>query len=59
MILINDVVFQLVSFIEYIGCMSKKHDIKSTEGIVAQYISYKEIGMQFVCHDDACGTNRR
>ena len=33
--------------------MSKKHNIKSTEGIVAHYISYKEIGMQFVRHDNA------
>ena len=53
MILIDDIVFELVSFIEYIGRMPKKHNIKTTEGIVAHYISYKEIGLQFVCHDDS------
>ena len=53
MILIDDVVFELVSFIEYVGCMPKKCNINTTEGIVAHYISYKEIGLQFVHHDDS------
>ena len=53
MILIDDIVFELVSFIEYIGCMPKKRNIITTEGIVAHYISYKEIGLQFAWHDDS------
>ena len=53
MILIDDIVFELVSFIEYIGPMPKKCNIKTTEGIVVHYILYKEIGLQFVHHDDS------
>ena len=53
MILIDDVVFELVSFIEYVGRMPKKRNIKTTAGIVVHYILYKEIGLQFVCHDDS------
>ena len=53
MILMDDVVFKLVSFIEYVGCMPKKCNIKTTEGIVAHYILYKEIGLPFVHHDDS------
>ena len=53
MLLIDDVVFELVSFIEYVGKMPKRRDIRSTEGLVAHYISYREIDFQFICNDDA------
>ena len=53
MLLIDEVVFELVSFIEYVGKMPKRRDIRSTEGLVAHYISYREIDFQFIRNDDA------
>ena len=53
MLLIDDVVFELVSFIEYVGKMPKRRDIRSTAGLCAHYISYREIDFQFVRNDDA------
>ena len=38
MLLIDDVVFELVSFIKYVGKMPKRQDIRLTEGLVAHYI---------------------